>query len=463
MNLTGLFDIGKSALSAAQRRTLVTGHNIANVNTPGYSRQQAILQENRPLNDQPGQVGSGVQVAEIRQQVDRVVEDSLRRSGSALGTFDAARSWLLRVQDTLGTSGEQGLGAAINEYFQAWQDVSTNPADLTARNVLLSRANTLALQFNQTVSDLDRQRQGTDTEIGQTITDINSLAAKISGLNQEISLAESRGQQANDLRDQRRQLLGTLSEQIGISTIEDSTGQVTVFVGKGHLLVDRERAYQLAGVADPGNSGLLDVRYIGSGGSSVDLTSFTEGGRLKGLLDVRDQHIPAAQGSLDTLVASMVTRINQQHRTGFGLDGSTGQDFFTAAGVTAGTIAVALTDGRAVAASSTAAGVPGNNANAIAVAGVQGQAAVSLGGQTVNQYFNSTITAVGNQAQESQRGLDAQEIVHEHLEARRAEVSGVSIDEELVDMIQSQRAFQAASRVILVADEMLQILLTLKR
>lgn len=463
MNLTGLFDIGKSALSAAQRRTLVTGHNIANVNTPGYSRQQAILQENRPLNDQPGQVGSGVQVAEIRQQVDRVVEDSLRRSGSALGTFDAARSWLLRVQDTLGASGEQGLGAAINEYFQAWQDVSTNPADLTARNVLLSRANTLALQFNQTVSDLDRQRQGTDTEIGQTITDINSLAAKISGLNQEISLAESRGQQANDLRDQRRQLLGTLSEQIGISTIEDSTGQVTVFVGKGHLLVDRERAYQLAGVADPGNSGLLDVRYIGSGGSSVDLTSFTERGRLKGLLDVRDQHIPAAQGSLDTLVASMVTRINQQHRTGFGLDGSTGQDFFTAAGVTAGTIAVALTDGRAVAASSTAAGVPGNNANAIAVAGVQGQAAVSLGGQTVNQYFNSTITAVGNQAQESQRGLDAQEIVHEHLEARRAEVSGVSIDEELVDMIQSQRAFQAASRVILVADEMLQILLTLKR
>ena len=271
MNPTSLFDIGKSALSAAQRRTMVTGHNIANVNTPGYSRQEAILQENRPLNDQPGQVGSGVQVAEIRQQIDRVVEDSLRRSGSALGTFDAARSWLLRVQDSVGTSGEQGLGAAINEFFRAWQDVSTNPADLTARTVLLSRANTLALHFNRTATDLDRQRQGIDAEVDQTITDINGLAAKIAGLNQEISLAESRGQQANDLRDQRRQLLGALSEQIGISTIEDGTGQVTVFVGKGHLLVDRERASQLAGVADAGNSGLLDVRYIGSGGATVDL------------------------------------------------------------------------------------------------------------------------------------------------------------------------------------------------
>lgn len=463
MNLTSLFDIGKSALSAAQRRTIVTGHNIANVNTPGYSRQEAILQENRPLNDQPGQVGSGVQVAEIRQQIDRVVEDSLRRSGSALGTFDAARSWLLRIQDSVGTSGEQGLGAAINEFFRAWQDVSTNPADLTARTVLLSRANTLALHFNRTATDLDRQRQGIDAEVDQTITDINGLAAKIAGLNQEISLAESRGQQANDLRDQRRQLLGALSEQIGISTIEDGTGQVTVFVGKGHLLVDRERAYQLAGVADAGNSGLLDVRYIGSGGATVDLTSLIGEGRLKGLLDVRDQHIPAAQGSLDALAAAMVTRINQQHRAGFGLDGSTGQDFFAPTGVTARTMAVTLTDGRAVAASGTAAGVPGNNANAIALAGLQSQSVATLGGQTFNQYFNSTVTTVGTAAQSAQRDLDAQEIVHEHLEARRAEISGVSIDEELVQMIQSQRAFQAASRVILVADEMLQTLLTLKR
>lgn len=463
MNLTSLFDIGKSALSAAQRRTMVTGHNIANVNTPGYSRQEPILQENRPLNDQPGQVGSGVQVAEIRQQVDRVVEDSLLRSGSALGAFDAARGWLLRVQDSMGTSGEQGLGATINEFFQAWQDVSTNPADLTARTVLLSRATSLAQLFNQTTADLDRQRQGIDAEVGQTITDINALSVKIADLNQEISLAESRGQLANDLRDQRRQLLGALSEQIEISTIEDGTGQVTVFVGKGHQLVERGQAYQLVGVPDPGNSGLLDVRYNGGGGASVDLTSSTGGGRLKAILDVRDQQIPTAQGSLDSLAAAMVAGINLQHRSGFGLDGSTGQDFFLAGGVTARTMAVALTDGRTVAASSTAAGVPGNNANAIAVSALQSQTVASLGGQNFNQYFNSIVTTIGTKTQAAQRDFDAQEIIHEHLEARRAEISGVSVDEELVQMMQSQRAFQAASRVIIVADEMLQTLLTLKR
>jgi flagellar hook-associated protein 1 FlgK len=170
-----------------------------------------------------------------------------------------------------------------------------------------------------------------------------------------------------------------------------------------------------------------------------------------------------SQGSLGTLAAAMVTRINQQHRAGFGLDGSTGQDFFVAGGVTARTMVVALTDGRAVAASSTAGGIPGNNTNAIAVAGLQSQAEASLGGKTFNQYFNSTITTVGTAVQTYKRDLDAQEIVHEHMEARRAEISGVSIDEELVQMIQSQRTFQAASRVILVADEMLQTLLTLKR
>ncbi|MEX5216229.1 MAG: flagellar hook-associated protein FlgK [Nitrospira sp.] len=462
MGLNGLFGIGTSALATFQRALAVTGQNISNVNTPGYSRQQAILTETDPQNGRPGQIGTGVQASEIRRTVDTFLERQLLTSHERQGQFQASRGALQRVQPLFGDSNDQGLGAGLNEFFNAWQDVATNPADQTARTVLLSKATDLANQFNQHATDLAAQRQALDGQIGQTITDINELASRIAVLNKSISQAEFSVQQANDLRDQRGVLLNQLGELADVSTVDDGTGQLTVFVGRGQVLVEKDRTYELQGAANASNSGLLDVQYDGGGGAAT-LNSVIASGRLKGLLDVRDHTLPSIQGSFDQLASALVTQVNSVHQAGYGLDGSTGQPFFAAAGTTAATIRVSLTDIQKIAASSTAAGVPGNNVNALAVGALQTTGFASLGNATFQEYYSAAAGEFGSTMQGAERDVRAQEIIQEQLEAHRAEISGVSLDEELVNLLKYQRSFQAASRLIVVADEMFQTILTLKR
>jgi flagellar hook-associated protein 1 FlgK len=188
-----------------------------------------------------------------------------------------------------------------------------------------------------------------------------------------------------------------------------------------------------------------------------------QSGKLKGLLDVRDQTIPSLRASLDTLASEVVTQVNQQHRSGFGLDGSTNVDFFAPTGTTAATMAVSLTNVRQIAASSTATGVPGNNANALALAGLKNTDFASLGTVTFQEYYSTIAGSFGSTLQGVEANLEAQQILHEQLTSQRASISGVSMDEELANLLQYQRSFEAASRMIVIADEMFQTILSIKR
>lgn len=463
MSINRLVDIGKSALFTAQQAITVAGHNIANVNTPGFSRQQVTLSENRPENGSPGQIGTGVHAESIRRSFDAFVEEQLLASRERLGEFTASNSALARLEPLFGDANNLGIGAGLNEFFGALQDVATNPNDLSARTVFLSKATALAGRFNQAATDLTTAQGFLDRQVGQTVTDVNRLTSQIANLNAKIAGAESSGQQANDLRDERGVALANLGELIEISSIEDATGQLTVFAGRGHVLVDKEQTYQLVGVPDLSNNGLLDVRYDAGAGPTTSLSSVIQSGRLKGLLGVRDQTIPSLRASLDTLASEIVTQVNQQHRLGFGLDGSTNQDFFAPTGTTASTIAVSLTNVRQIAASSTAAGVPGNSANALALAGLKNTDFASLGTVSFQEYYSTIAGNFGSIAQGVDGNLRAQKVLHDQLTAQRASISGVSMDEELANLLQYQRSFEAASRMIVVADEMFQTILSLKR
>ena len=463
MSINRLVDIGKSALFTAQQAITVAGHNIANVNTPGFSRQQVTLSENRPENGSPGQIGTGVHAESIRRSFDAFVEEQLLASRERLGEFTASNSALARLEPLFGDANHLGIGAGLNEFFGALQDVATNPNDLSARTVFLSKATALAGRFNQAATDLTAAQGFLDRQVGQTVTDVNRLTSQIANLNAKIAGAESSGQQANDLRDERGVALANLGELIEISSIEDATGQLTVFAGRGHVLVDKEQTYQLVGVPDLSNNGLLDVRYDAGAGPTTSLSSVIQSGRLKGLLGVRDQTIPSLRASLDTLASEIVTQVNQQHRLGFGLDGSTNQNFFAPTGTTASTIAVSLTNIRQIAASSTAVGVPGNSANALALAGLKKTDFASLGTVSFQEYYSTIAGNFGSIAQGVDGNLRAQKVLHDQLTAQRASISGVSMDEELANLLQYQRSFEAASRMIVIADEMFQTILSIKR
>jgi flagellar hook-associated protein 1 FlgK len=463
MAINRLVDIGKSALFTAQQAITVAGHNIANVNTPGYSRQEVTLAENRPENGSPGQIGTGVHAESIRRAFDSFVDAQLLASRERLGEFTASSNTLARLEPLFGDANNQGIGAGLNEFFGALQDVATNPSDLSARTVFLSKATALTGRLNQSAADLTAAQESIDRQVGQTITDANRLTNQIADLNTKIAGAESRGQHANDLRDQRGVALAGLGELIEVSSIEDASGQLTVFAGRGQVLVDKERTYQLVGVPDLTNNGLLDVHYDAGAGPTENLSSVIQSGKLKGLLDVRDQTIPSLRASLDTLASEVVTQVNQQHRLGFGLDGSTNQDFFAPTGTTAGTMAISLTNVRQIAASSTAIGVPGNNANALALAGLRNTDLAAFGNVTFQEYYSTIAGGFGSTVQGVEANLKAQQILHDQLTSQRASISGVSMDEELANLLQYQRSFEAASRMIVIADEMFQTILSIKR
>jgi flagellar hook-associated protein 1 FlgK len=460
--ISNLFNIGTSSLFAFQESLSVTAHNIANVNTKGYSKQDVILSETLPLNGRPGQIGTGVEVKTIKRNVDLFVNSQILSSKQQLGKNDASQNALSNIESLFDDSKNQSLGTGLNDFFNAIQDVSTDPSNVTARSVLLSKAQTLTDRFHQADTTLTAQRQSLDQEVDQSITTINSLAKQIADLNDKISQAELSGQNANDLRDQRQQVVNSLGEQINVATVEDGTGQLSVFVGSGQSLVEKNRVHTLSGVANSSNSGLLDVDYNG-GGTPVSISSVISGGRLKGLLDARDTTIPATLTKLDALASNLVSEVNTQHKLGYGLDGSTGLNFFTSSGVTAKSILVSLTDGKKVAASDSAAGVPGNNVNALALGNLQHKSITALGSVTLNTYYQTTVSDVGSAAQQASQDLEAQQNLQDQLDAQWSQISGVSLDEELVHMLTFQRAFEASSKVVVMADELMQTILTLKR
>ncbi|MBP8154121.1 MAG: hypothetical protein KAX87_02465 [Nitrospira sp.] len=175
--LNGLFGVGSNALATFQRALSVTGQNIANVSTPGYSRQEIILTEALPENGQPGQIGTGVQASEIRRSVDRFVEQRLLSSNERIGQFTASQKSLSQIQLLFNDANDQGIAAGLNEFFKAWQDVATNPADLTARTVLLTKADGVTKLLNQAASQLSAQRISLDGQVQSSIHDVNSLAS----------------------------------------------------------------------------------------------------------------------------------------------------------------------------------------------------------------------------------------------------------------------------------------------
>lgn len=461
----GIFSIGRLALLANQRALAVTSQNIANVNTLGYSRQEAVFEATPPTQTGAGPIGTGVQIGEIRRVVDLFIENQILGEQSGLGGYQVDQSILSRIESLFNDSQGTGLQQILNEFFAAIQDLSNNPQGLTERSMVLSKARTLAQQFVTANAQLQQIRKDLNSDVGGTIGTVNSLAARIAGLNRRISQAELAGQQANDLRDERGRLLNELAEEVDISTFEDDLGQVTVMIAGGRPLVEADRAYALRGVADPGNSGFVNIEFVPGAGTPTDITASIAGGRLKSLLSLRDATVPGYMNQLDQLSSAIIAEFNAQHQLGFDLNGAAGGAFFvpTPLGASAsGTMAVAITDTDLIAAAS-AAGAPGDNGNALLLAQLQNKTVAALGSATFQEFYSSFVGEIGAQSQSAQWNLSAQEAIMQQLSAQRETVSGVSLDEEMTNLIRFQRAFQAAAQLITVADEMMQTILEMKR
>jgi flagellar hook-associated protein 1 FlgK len=460
-NIYGMLNVAKSALLTQQKAIDITGNNIANVNTPGYSRQRLLIQQNSPVRVDGQTMSTGVSAdPQIQRFYNQFLSAQLIGENQNMGRWEAQQSALEKAELMFDESNGYGLNGAINDYFNAWQDLSNNPSGVAERTSLLSSAQFLAESFNQANGSLNQLKEDIDAHVDAIVTSINDIVDRIAALNLKVTQVEVTGHNANDFRDERDQLVFELSRMIDINSFEDGDGHVTVMVGNGKPLVEGSSTWDLA----TAHNGLVqDVYWESSNGALTNITSQISGGELKGWTEARDVVIDDYLTRVDTIASAIRSEVNAQHALGIDLNGAAGLQFFT--GTSASNMAVnsaIVADSDLIAAALAGEGLPAGNGNAIAIANLQ-SAATMTGGSTFNEYHNSLVGKVGADVQTAQFNFDHQTTMVQNLENYRQEVSGVSLDEEMVNLIKFQHAYNAAARLITQADEMLETLINIAR
>ncbi|ACL72312.1 flagellar hook-associated protein FlgK [Thioalkalivibrio sulfidiphilus HL-EbGr7] len=325
---SGVLGIGVSGLLAFQRALGVTGNNIANSATEGYSRQRIDLSTQIPQFAGNGYFGSGVQVSGVNRIFDQFVETQLRNSTSASEQYALYYDFARRV-DNLLADPDSGLAPGLQQFFAAVQDVANDPTSNAARQVLISEAESLVDRFSFLNQRLEEQRNLVNGQIQTTVAEINSLAEAIADLNEDIVSALGRGGGAppNDLLDQRDRLVLQLSELVSVNTIEQDDGALNVFIGNGQNLVLGNRPTVLVADGLGPDPAQMQVGYV-SPGATVDITSYMTGGRLGALLDLRTSVLDVAQNSLGRTAIGLAQAFNDQHVLGQDLNGQLGEAFF---------------------------------------------------------------------------------------------------------------------------------------
>ena len=440
------------ALLTQQAAMDVTSHNIANLNTIGYTRQRAHLEAVAPVGMPP--VGGGVEIQSVERVRDLFLDLQMRMESSAEGSFRMQAESLGLAELTLGEPGEGGIRQLLSSFFNAWRDLANAPEESAARQAVIQTASSLTLAAQRVDRTLNALRDDANDRVALLVDEVNTLASQIATLNQQIMTLRGSGDAASDLTDRRDLMLDRLAQISDIHYVERDTGTVDIFIA-GRALVSGNVSNQLYVDPDIANNNYLDVRWT----ADNSLAQFSSG-ELQGLLIQRDTDLPSRLAGFNTVFAQLIADVNAAHAAGFGADGiATGNDFFT--GTDASDIAVnaALVTTPALLAAATLPAAPGDASNAHAIADLQFATNLAAGTQSYEAFYAGLVTTLGTDARDTRSVAESQELLMSQIEGFRQSVSGVNLDEEMVQMVQYQRAYEAASQIIRKIDEMLDQLI----
>jgi len=329
---TSLLNIGATGLRVADINLQVTGNNIANASTPGYSRQEAVQTENIPLYAGVGYLGQGANVTTVKRIYDQFLTAQVQSGQASTSAADQLNSLLSGLNKYMSDSNS-GLSTSLTSFFNAADGLASKPSDTTARQVFLNAAASLQSGFNSIAGQLNSLNGQVNTQVQTQISSVNATTQQIASLNDQIAKAEaSTGQPANDLRDQRDQLVQTLNQSIKASVVQTGDGQFNIYVGNGQALVQGNQSYQLTAVPSQYDPTQLSVGYKSPAGTvSID-DSQLGGGALGGLMDFRNKTLIPAQNSLGRLATAVSADVNAQNKLGMDANGQMGTDLFSVAG-----------------------------------------------------------------------------------------------------------------------------------
>jgi flagellar hook-associated protein 1 FlgK len=491
LGLFGTLSLGQRSLQTQRQGVEVAGHNLANVNNPAYARQRLAIQTSLTIPSTLGPQGSGVDAVAIVQLRNQLVDRQLSSEISVTGYWQAMQQALQYAQADLGqqidrnasgaaatdgVSSQQGLSEGLSRLFSAFQSLATNPTSLAERQVLLLQAEGLAAKFQQVDQRLTNLRSSLDASLASDVATANQLIEQIAKLNQQVLNTEMGVPGiANDLRDIRQQKLEELARLVNLSAASDAQGSLTLSLD-GVEVLSGQTVFQQLETYDAGGGVLkIQARDLGTGVTTpLNLTS----GTLQGTIQARDEVITPLQTDLNTLATWLIRKVNDIHAAGYALTDSagrtpadpafdpgdtTGRSFFTGTNATDIAVNAELTSNPSLLQASSAAGAPGNNGNALRLAALANQTHSELGNQTFGQRYGRTVAGFGQALATVNNGLSDQRVVEDMLRRQRDSTSGVSLDEEMTDLLKYQKAYEASARLITTIDEMLDTILNMKR
>ena len=457
--MPGLFqglEIGKRALLSTQVNLQTIGHNVANVNTPGYSRQRVTINTTMPEESIVGPIGSGVQARDVRHIRDLFLGNQYRRENKSLGQWSYKDKVMSQVEALFNEPHDNTLSDQLNEFWNSWSSLTTDNTG-SSRKALVTSAVGLTNGFHQLATELQTLRDSIDGDMVSLTAQVNSQAREVARLNKLISIQEVGGEHANDLRDARDLIIDQMSDIIDVNTVEDKAGNMIVYIG-AMALVDGPDAMSIEARSQNVNGALThDLFWEGSNTTIRNLN-----GKLKGLIDTRDTVIPKYLGELHTLAATVIREVNAIHVNGYGLDGSTGLNFFEDSLTDAFNIRVnrdLIANPNKVAAAEVP-NSPADNRIAVAIAELQDTKVFSNGSATINDYYNSLVSNLGVETNEARSFTANYELLVNQVDNSRLSVQGVSIDEEMANMVKFQHAYDAAARVITTMDQALDTIIS---
>lgn len=322
---SGILSIGASGLTAAYAAMQTTGHNIANVSTPGYKRQQTI----QIPTFGAGYVGSGVSVTTISRSYSELATREANRAESRASESSTLAAYIGRLDSLMGST-TSGVGPAVDSFFNSLQAMSTQPASTAQRTAFLDEARNLASRFTETIDGINILKDTAVRDLNLSLNSINEMGRQVASLNAAISLASAAGKPANDLKDQRDSLIRSIAGEIGVTTIDQNDGSINLLVGNGQPLVVGDRVSSLAVGMDPADPGKVALLLLGPAGNVlVGSDGSTMGGKIAAMMNVHNRDLAGAEAELGRLAIAIATPLNLQHQRGIDLNGNSGGDLFT--------------------------------------------------------------------------------------------------------------------------------------
>jgi flagellar hook-associated protein 1 FlgK len=449
--ISSIFNIAKEALWVNQTGINVTGSNVANVNTPGYSRQRAIIGTRSQYDVPESMVLTGTEVINIERLYDKFLEFQMVEQSDQLGYSNERKDALDRIEAIFNESNGGGINELLDQFWKAWEDLAANPSGQTERTALAYASQNLAGMFREYAGELYSLQQELNTGISQTVTQLNGYLADIADLNYKVIYGEAGQNNINDILDKRSDLLKKVSDLVDINYVETSEGAVNVFLSNGIPLVEVMRSRDLA--VQTNAQGLYDI--VMADDPTKNVTSAITGGRLGGMLEMRDTTITGYLGDLDDLVENIISEVNAQHALGYDGYGNVGGNFFEPFNALMGARdmqvdASIIADPNRIAASLT---VNDDGENALAIGSLK-DALIMGGTATFGDYYAVLTGSIGQAVAEAERSLSHETSVMTQLESQHEQVSGVSIDEEMMNLIKFQLGYNAAAKMVSVAEEM---------